>query len=361
VRGNLALNAADATVGVVMCAYKTGERIRPTIDAILAQDYPNLKLYVIDDASGDDTPEIVRSYDDDRITLVENEKNVGVIGSRNRGLGLVDCAFVATCDHDDIWEPDKLSLQVRYMEEHPNCLLVGCYWTVSGGERNDGIRTVLHTDSDFLGWYLLHKNCLLHSGLLMRRSAVAQHKISYADGLQFADDWQLCLDFASHGEIGIISQPLVAYFVHGENWSLKAGAEMRSKGTLVLKGALEKLLDRTLTEDDAVSYFNVVANGQPEPSAERLLTVGRLMQDVAGRYSAARKLDAVSARNIHRACSDMWWRSVCGSAGIMGPGRLRLYRGTGLPSHMSIDTSTYALEWCKSVLKYIKFKLNFHL
>lgn len=165
-------------VSVIVCAYQTGEKIRATIEAILAQDYSDLELLVIDDASGDDTTDLVRSYTDERLKLIVNEVNLGVVGSRNKGLQLAQGDYIATCDHDDVWRQGKLTAQVEYMDTHSDCGVVGTGWLVHSPNR-----TTLNSNEDagpaLLKWRLLHRNCLLHSSLLMRRSVIEEHGISY--------------------------------------------------------------------------------------------------------------------------------------------------------------------------------------
>lgn len=103
------------TVCVIMPAYNSGRFVEEAIRSVMEQTFRDWKLLVIDDGSSDNTVEIVQRLckEDDRITLLENPRNMGVAYTRNRGLELCDGAYAALLDSDDVWHPDKLEKQLR--------------------------------------------------------------------------------------------------------------------------------------------------------------------------------------------------------------------------------------------------------
>lgn len=103
------------TVGVVLPVYNGADYVGAAMDSVLAQTYEDFDLVVVDDASTDATTDVVRGYDDPRVTLLENGRNRGVAACRNRGVDHVSRELVAFIDHDDIWHPEKLA---RHVEVH---------------------------------------------------------------------------------------------------------------------------------------------------------------------------------------------------------------------------------------------------
>jgi glycosyltransferase involved in cell wall biosynthesis len=103
------------TVGVVLPVLNGADYIEAAIDSVLSQHGVSIDLVVVDDGSTDDTPHLVRSYDDPRVTLLRNDRTRGVAASRNRGVEHVAGDPVAFIDHDDIWHPRKLQ---RHLEAH---------------------------------------------------------------------------------------------------------------------------------------------------------------------------------------------------------------------------------------------------
>ncbi|HEX6929280.1 MAG TPA: glycosyltransferase family 2 protein [Gammaproteobacteria bacterium] len=107
-------------VSVIMPAYNAGRDILESILCVQAQTYRALELLVIDDASSDDTWNIVErlARDDARIRLMRNDANRGVSASRNRGIENARGRFLMFLDSDDLWERTKVETQVAFMREH---------------------------------------------------------------------------------------------------------------------------------------------------------------------------------------------------------------------------------------------------
>jgi glycosyltransferase involved in cell wall biosynthesis len=95
--------------------------LREAIDSVLAQDYKNYELIVVDDGSTDDTREILDTYGRD--IIVFRQTNKGVSAARNRGIAAAGGQLVAFLDSDDIWLPRKLSQQVDFFKLHPDAAI----------------------------------------------------------------------------------------------------------------------------------------------------------------------------------------------------------------------------------------------
>lgn len=105
-------------VSIIMPSYNCGRFVRETIDSVLAQTYTNWELLFVDDCSTDDTESIVKSYHDSRIHFFKNVKNSGAAVSRNWALREAKGRWIAFLDSDDLWLPEKLEHQIRFMEEN---------------------------------------------------------------------------------------------------------------------------------------------------------------------------------------------------------------------------------------------------
>jgi glycosyltransferase involved in cell wall biosynthesis len=104
-------------VSIIMPSYNTGKYIAESIRSVQKQTYEKWELIIIDDCSPDDTDEVVKPYlTDDRIRYLKNEKNSGAAVSRNRALREVRGKWIAFLDSDDLWMPDKLEKQIKFME-----------------------------------------------------------------------------------------------------------------------------------------------------------------------------------------------------------------------------------------------------
>lgn len=100
-----------------MPAYNAEKTIFESIQSILSQDFEFFLLYIINDASSDKTRDIILSINDSRIVYIENKKNLGVAESRNRGIKNSKGKYIAFLDSDDLWFPNKLSSQLKLLNE----------------------------------------------------------------------------------------------------------------------------------------------------------------------------------------------------------------------------------------------------
>jgi len=117
---------ADSLVTVIIPVYNGEKFIRQTLDSVLAQDYSAIEILVVNDGSSDGTQEVLNSYSD-RIHVVW-QANQGVAEARNNGIRAAKGKYVCFCDSDDIWAPQKVSEQVRYLDTHADVGMVYCDW-----------------------------------------------------------------------------------------------------------------------------------------------------------------------------------------------------------------------------------------
>ena len=109
----------DKLVSVIMPMYNSEKYIEESIQSVINQTYLFWELIIIDDGSKDQSVNIVEKYAklDKRIKLVQSKKNLGVAKARNQGTQLAKGRYIAFLDSDDIWLPDKLNHQIKFMQE----------------------------------------------------------------------------------------------------------------------------------------------------------------------------------------------------------------------------------------------------
>ena len=109
-----------ALASIIVPVYNGERFVAEALDSIFAQDYRPIEVIVVDDGSSDRTPEIVRSIGEIRDLRHPNQ---GIAATRNAGIREAHGEFIAFLDADDVMLPDKLSVQIKYLSEHP---AVGC-------------------------------------------------------------------------------------------------------------------------------------------------------------------------------------------------------------------------------------------
>lgn len=124
-------------VSVLMVNYNHADTIEKSIRSVLEQTYSKLQLIIVDDGSTDNSVEIINSIDDSRIELYEEKENKQICAVTNIGKKKVRGEYFARIDSDDLWEKNKLEIQVEYLKEHPEHKI--CFTHVSIIDENDQV------------------------------------------------------------------------------------------------------------------------------------------------------------------------------------------------------------------------------
>lgn len=127
-------------ISVIMPLYNEEKFVGESIESVLAQTYGDFELIIVDDASTDASPDIVRQYTekDNRIVALRNETNGGAACSRNRDLDVARGEFIAFADADDLLAPERFARQIAFFGQHPEIDLCGSYYTSFGHNQDWG-------------------------------------------------------------------------------------------------------------------------------------------------------------------------------------------------------------------------------
>lgn len=113
----------NSLISIIMPTYNREKYIAQALRSLLEQDYRPLEIIVVDDGSTDATRQVVESFASDHIRYVYQE-NAGVAAARNLGVSTASGEFLAWLDSDDYYLPGKLTAQMSYLLQHPECELV---------------------------------------------------------------------------------------------------------------------------------------------------------------------------------------------------------------------------------------------
>ncbi|MBS3026840.1 MAG: glycosyltransferase [Dolichospermum sp. DET50] len=178
-------------VTVLMAVYNGESYLRETIDSILTQSFQYFEFLIINDGSTDRTQEIILSYDDPRICLVNNDHNIGLTKSLNKGLKLAQGQFVARQDADDISAPERLAKQVNFLESNPDVALVGTWYKEIDAQGNLICKSQLPGDCIQIRWDILFYCPFVHSAVMFRKYTIAEQIGFYDEAYLYAQDYDL--------------------------------------------------------------------------------------------------------------------------------------------------------------------------
>src|SRR5207237_7043535 len=114
-------------VSVIIPTHNRSGFLRLAVLSVLKQTFPDFELVIVDDASGDDTPAVVKRFEDPRIRYIRHERNLRIAAARNTGISNSTGEYVAFLDDDDEWLPSKLQKQVSALDHSAST--VGAVYT----------------------------------------------------------------------------------------------------------------------------------------------------------------------------------------------------------------------------------------
>jgi glycosyltransferase involved in cell wall biosynthesis len=131
----------NPSVSIVVTTYNQGRFIEETILSALNQQYVDREIVVVDDGSSDDTPERLHKFRDQIVYI--RQENRGVAESRNTGVRVARGKLIAFLDGDDLWDPEKIAIQVATYEKYPHAGAVVTDSCIFDGERELHSSTLL--------------------------------------------------------------------------------------------------------------------------------------------------------------------------------------------------------------------------
>jgi len=120
-------------VSIITPSHNTEKYIAKTMDSVLAQSYDDWEMIIVDDLSIDNSVSIIETYarKDSRIKLIRAEKKLGASGARNRAIEASQGKYIAFLDADDLWIPQKLEKQIKFMVDHNLSFTYSSYKTIN--------------------------------------------------------------------------------------------------------------------------------------------------------------------------------------------------------------------------------------
>jgi len=319
-------------VSVVIPSYNRAHVIAETLKSVLAQTYPRVEIIVVDDGSKDATEQAVAPFRD-RITYLRQD-NQGLAAARNTGLARSSGEYVAWLDSDDLWNPDKLAIQVAILEQRADHALVASdfsafdqdgffeyshargYYSVidrtPGGLAGifeeqtlltlpgltDPVR-VYHGD---IYLQLVGGNCLHPPTVVFRRDAATRAGVLDAAFRRDAD-YEYLIRLSRQGRIAFVDRPLMRYRYSPDQMSSdKYLADIALSRTLVLEALCGR--DPSLLGSRAfrrrlglahLALAHALSDGRRGPALNHLL--------LSLRWAYA---DAQTARTVAKLCLPRW-------------------------------------------------------
>ncbi len=207
----------EPTVSCVMTVYNTAPYLEAAVESVLAQTFADFEFIIVDDGSTDRSIQILRGFEqrDPRIRLV-SRPNTGIVRAANEGIALARGRYLARMDSDDRCVPHRFAAQVRYLDEQPDCVLVGSRVMIMdpyGSPVSETKQKLTHDeiDAELLssggGWALVQPSTMM-------RTETVRAVGGYRGKFNINEDQDLFLRLAERGRVANIAEPLLWYRRH---------------------------------------------------------------------------------------------------------------------------------------------------
>jgi glycosyltransferase involved in cell wall biosynthesis len=299
---------SQRTVSIIMPVYNAAAYLAEAVDSILAQTYRDFQFVIVNDGSTDRSPAILERYAqrDNRIKLI-SRPNTGIVGALNDALAEATGQYVARMDADDVSEPNRLAVQVDFLDKHPDVVAVGSRVVgidPCGCELFHSEHKLSHDEIDAellngVGW------ALVHPAVVMRRDVVRQLG-GYRKQWQWVEDLDLFLRLAEIGRLANVGEFLLNYRQHTESVNRTRAAEQARLADACVREAYGR---RNRPVPDGWKFVP-----KPKPAKDVQLRTWAWRAMKAGNVPAARK-HAVALWKTAPLSVESWRTLLCAMRG----------------------------------------------
>ena len=235
-------------VSVLMPVYNGEQYLAEAIESILNQTFADFEFIIIDDASQDGSLSIVRDFArrDKRIQIIENQDNLGLSISLNKGIRAARGEYIARMDADDISTPQRFEDQVAFMDANPDIGICGTWVEYFGGDA-EILKFPLNHDAIYAR--MLFENALAHPSVMMRAISIKEQGLLYDEEVQYAQDYELWSRAVIMVKLANIDQILLRYRIHSQRIGSKYGREQHQTHGLIYRRLLARFGLNFTSED----------------------------------------------------------------------------------------------------------------
>jgi len=258
-------------ISVIMSVYNSEKYLREAIESVLNQTFTDFEFIIVNDGSTDNSPKIIKSHNDERIRIINNEKNIGLTKSLNKALKQGKGEYIARQDADDVSLPNRFEMQVKYLESHPEVVLLGTSFYLideTGEITKKYVVLAKPTIKD-----LIKENQFSHGSVMVKKEIVDKLG-GYNELFRYSQDYELWLRIAECYEVRNLRQILYKLRSHNENirfmnwkesllyyfFTLRLARNHLDEGVLkVIKDGDIRALDLYLSKSEKIRFHKVIA------------------------------------------------------------------------------------------------------
>ena len=210
-------------ISIVMPVYNAGSFLREALDSVLSQSCKDWEMICVDDASSDNSLEILQEYalTDSRIKVFKNKKNLGVSATTNYAITKCHGQYLARMDADDVMTPDRLEKQIKFLKKNPQVVVLGgqCRLINEKGEKIGQKLFPLNHQEIYKMMYSAMP--IQQPTMIINLKLLPKDFSWYEKETNTAEEVDLLFRLFKYGEFANLLDCVLSYRLHGQNLSLK--------------------------------------------------------------------------------------------------------------------------------------------
>ncbi len=292
-----------------MPAYNAERYILQSVESVLAQTYENFELLIVNDGSSDRTLDILSDISDQRIKVLNNSHNLGIVGSLNRAMAAARGRYIARIDADDCCMPTRFIKQKAVLDSNPGVLIVGTEMSVLERGQIKFTRQRADPDPEVLRWMLHVGNPVGHPSMMFRAEVIPALGEYLREEFKYAEDFDFSHRVLLRGNISVIPENLVIYRQHNENLTRTRRFEMISRTAAVLGDVYSALLSTDCSGEARLVAEHLIA-GNPLEDAASAEQLGSFLNRLMSAFVAAYRLTPAQTESVQLHTGKLWWRTI---------------------------------------------------
>lgn len=286
-------------ITVLMSVYNGERYLREAIESILNQTYKEFEFVIYDDCSTDHTPEIIKSFSDNRIVYRRNSINQGLTRNLADGVSRSEADYIARMDADDIAYHERLARQLEWMDHHPDVTILGSPVTYFKDTLGDLGIAKQPADDVTIKATLFISFTLMHPSIMIRRGDLVNQGLNYNPEYRCSQDHALYLDCISKGlKFANTEDPLMHMRAHGGSISrARHGLQQECSQRARLHFLQATGMADGCTEEE-IAVYNTFASGEYPDSVHKVHVFERFAEKVYNNPITSKYFDRDCLRRL---------------------------------------------------------------
>ncbi len=309
-------------VTVLVPVFNAAPFVRAALDSVLAQDFADFELLVLDDASTDGSAGVVAGVHDTRLRLVPGDRNMGVASVLNRGLDLATGEFVARMDADDLCRRDRLGRQVEFLDRHSAIAgggsSVKLFGAITGTWRAPCSPSAVRA-------FMLFGNPVCHPSVMLRREWLQRRGLRYDPACTRSEDFDLWWRVLEAGDMDNHPDCLLALRMHANSVRARHGTDMREQTASIVGRSLTRLGIETTPAE--LAFHVAVGSGDRMESRSDICRAQAWLQGLVRANETRQAFDRAALLGVVGGV----WERLCMNSAPLGTWVWRKCRESGWP------------------------------